>query len=85
MNSMAVNPTFAAASGEAASAVSMTPRGGTPGVAGAIEIEQWRGLAALDRPGPLQDNRGKRAKEESAPCPKVHQRALFFSNEAAGR
>jgi len=40
--------------------------GGTPGVAGAIEIERWHGLAALDRPGPLQDNRGKRAKEESA-------------------
>jgi hypothetical protein len=40
--------------------------GGTPGVAGAIEIERWRGLAALDRPGPLQDNRGKRAKDESA-------------------
>jgi PAS domain-containing protein len=38
----------------------------TPGVAGAIEIERWRGLAALDRPGPLQDNRGKRAKGESA-------------------
>jgi PAS domain-containing protein len=40
--------------------------GGIPGIAGAIEIEQWRGLAVLDRPGPLQDNRGKRAKEESA-------------------
>jgi len=40
--------------------------GGTPGVAGAIEIERWRALAALDRPGPLQDNRSKRAKEESA-------------------
>jgi len=40
--------------------------GGSPGVAGAIEIERWRGLAALDRPAPLQDNRGKRAREESA-------------------
>jgi hypothetical protein len=40
--------------------------GGTPDVADGIEIERWRGLAALDRPGPLQDNRGKRAKDESA-------------------
>jgi hypothetical protein len=26
-----------------------------------------RGLAALDPPGPLQDNRGKRARKESEP------------------
>jgi hypothetical protein len=40
--------------------------GGTPGVAGSIEIERWRGPATLDRPGPLQDNPGKRAGEEPA-------------------
>src|ERR1700691_2881017 len=40
--------------------------GWTPGVAGAIEIERWRGLAALDQPGPLEDNRSQCAKEESA-------------------
>jgi hypothetical protein len=36
------------------------------GLAGVIEIERWRGLVALDRPARLQDNRGERAKEESA-------------------
>jgi len=41
-------------------------RAGIQEVGAPIEIERWRGLAALDRPGPLQDNRGKRAKEESA-------------------
>jgi hypothetical protein len=40
--------------------------GGTPGVAGAVEIERWRGPAALDRPGLLQDNLRKQAKEKSA-------------------
>src|SRR5580658_6872638 len=49
----------------------------------AIEIERWRGLAALDRPRALQDNRGKRAKEESAHgCGFI--RMSSFS-EAAGR
>jgi hypothetical protein len=40
--------------------------GWSPGVAGAIKIERWRGPAALYRAGPLHDNGGKRAKEESA-------------------
>ena len=40
--------------------------GGIPGVAGAIEIERWRGPAALDQAGPVQDNGSERAKEESA-------------------
>jgi hypothetical protein len=51
--------------------------GGTPAVAGAIEIERWRGLAALDRPGLDQDNRDRRAKEESDPgCGSISMSSL---------
>jgi hypothetical protein len=50
---------------------------------GTIEIERWRALAALDRPGPIQDNRGKRAKEESAHgCGFI---SMSSFSEAAGR
>jgi hypothetical protein len=60
--------------------------GGTPGVVGAIEIERWRGLAALDRPGPLQDNRGKcSAPRRSRPMAVGSSTVLFFSNEGAER
>jgi formate hydrogenlyase transcriptional activator len=51
--------------------------GGIPGVAGAIEIERWCGPAALDRAGPVQDNGGARANEESAHGRGFISRALF--------
>jgi hypothetical protein len=58
-------------------------RGGTQGVAGTIQIERWCGLATLDQPGPLQDNRSKRPKENSAHgCGFI---SMSSFSEAAGR
>jgi hypothetical protein len=58
--------------------------GRAPGVAGAIEIERERRPAALDLAGSLQDT-GQARQGGVGPWPRVHQRDVFFSDEAARR